>query len=547
MTARSSMLRAAWLLAAAALALPAGAEPDAGQACRQLIQGAQAILDARGGGLFGCEAIPSQTALVVNASSDELFNVVRGELFPGRRFLGYEVRRAEVTATGVVAGAKAPAIEGVPAETVSSWSRALNGRVDFDGAAERSSLAAIAPGAAGPGLAGAKPIAAQQRPPGREAPQPQPPAQKPPGREQPTPLPPSGGGNDRPPDGAPPPSGRPVPVIRVTGTPAPNWWNTRNWGTIPLWQQPLLDFGQDKWVVTERDAGGEPIRGVYTTRWFLNNVDDVHITDSGDSESFSRSAPNPVPEQTVTLINRQTVVVTRRYYRAVYDAEYVQDIFGGRWEDSFKEWEAAHAYVSRNVGTDSRSVTVYFDMDGQSLWPWESERFTVTFDGSRVGWRGDGAFEYHTVSNDGHEIELRAGRKLLTAPGAIKFEIQPSLSRLGFQIKLTDWWTDYYDDGAAETLDFYYIIRDATGIRRELYKEDQNRPRRLVTYQQSDIRKSTGSNPQPYVLSVNGPWLNRKIAPSPGRRYTVEWGFRRTNSSISNAQWVPGGVVNVSF
>ena len=441
-------------LFALALALPglAWSRPTAQEACDSLKTKAVEVLGVTDA--LRCQA--QEEKLTVEVSTLEAFEKLRAAAFPRYKYEGFSVARPIQTQGLRDAAASAPSGLAL-GETAKSMTVAIN----FDGSAAAKGGAfmtagppgSMPPGAEAPkkelkkkGPPGATPPGAT--PPGRPAagrpaagrPAAGPPGATPPGSQPPATRPPSTRppGNDAPPSSSPPPS-RPTPVF-VPQAPQPNYWNTIDWGTVPMWADLPSDWEQSRF---------DEQNNRYVTRWYAYSrpfVSDIGQTK--DSKSITRRTGMDVIN--MSLISRQVIETKQCYYQGVYDLRW--NSFEGRWDGRFSHYRAACRRAEDYGPGIMRDVRVGFVMQGRSLMPWETEVVHGTFDGRNVGVRVDYPAYQYTEAPGGMPgyVTFHAGAKLLTSPDkdGVTAELVPNGQ--AFKLRVFDKWAGYY---AGETLE----------------------------------------------------------------------------------------------
>ena len=245
-----------------------------------------------------------------------------------------------------------------------------------------------------------------------------------------------GNGNDEPPSSGPPPS-RPTPVF-IPKAPPPNYWNTVDWGTVPIWANLPSDWEQNEF---------DEQNNRYVTRWYPHSrpfVRDIGWTK--DAQSVTRRMG--VDAVSFSLVSRQVVETKECYYQGVYDLNW--NDFEGRYDGRFSHYRAACRRSESYSDADRRNIQVSFDMQGQSLWPWETEVVRASFDGRNVGVGVESSAFRYSQSSMGDTVHVRAEAKLRSAPdeNGVTAELVPDGQTL--KLRVFDKWAGYY---AGETLE----------------------------------------------------------------------------------------------
>lgn len=427
-------------LAVLTLALPglAWSLPGTQKACESLSNRADQILGATKS--FSCEANEA-SSLMVDAATEQDYEQVHQAAFPENTYQGLPVVRK----TSVIVSPRQAAAAAQESLKTASPINGLTAALDFDGSADRVPgsfmIAAGPPGSMPPGSTppGSRPAGARppgSRPPGSQPPGSQPPGSQPPGSQPPGTRPPvtrRPGGNDAPPPGSTPPPSRPTPVMRA---PLPNYWNTVNWGAITPWNTLPFDW-QEQHLESDN---------VLVSRWYEY---DQHFTSvagwTNETGEAIRNFNNQYQDLAVQVSNRQIINVKTAYYQTVYH----WNSFYGRWD--FDHHRAAYIRSQEFGGWNTRSFRVHFDMNGQTLQPWESERVVVAFDGSNVSARVDNAaFQYAQPYFSGDMITFPVVAKRLTPPDVNG--VSAALINLGgaLKVRINDRWAASYQ---GETLE----------------------------------------------------------------------------------------------
>ncbi|MBI4057166.1 MAG: hypothetical protein HY399_06415 [Elusimicrobia bacterium] len=484
---------------------------DAQKVCSQFVGQAQGILKSQSlPGSISCVYSDSQGALVVSAPSGSALESIR-LLFPQGKYEGYVVQIAQPSGESRFKKSNFERIISLQDQTVKG--------VNFDGtglyaAADLNPVGGLLAGPPGSGSG----------PPGSGSGSGSKPDKGPPGSGGGPPGSGSGSGNDRPPEDAPPVKPRPKPVIRdYFPPPEANWWNTVE---VPLWSQPLYDYGR----VVRRGDWDEDDSVYITSPWYPWPRDFVYREARGDSTTFTRNRAQNQDSAMVTLNAKELTTVKRCFYKAVYRYTYVENFYGGKWYERFDHYDAGCYIADREERvTASRTVRIEFDMgsgqDKKQILPWESEVFRVTLDGNNGNIKAfpldteyGPSYEYGT-SYEGGAIVFRPGRKILNPPDPngvglqlVKHQEKDGSFTMRFQI--SDRWAKYYE---GEVLEVYAEIKwddgrwtsDPTIWRgKDQFPSDQG------------LELPNGAGRQ---------YLTGPITPSKGggRYYVKNWNFRR--------------------
>lgn len=362
---------------------------------------------------------PQGEKLAVEGPEDA-FQQVRAAAFPHDRYQEFPVVRRDDSPV-------APLTSPAAAERILALGPTFEGLtpdVNFDGDFAPSGsflLAGGPPGSQPSGPPGSKPQAPSV-PPGSR------PGTNPPGSRP-------GNGNDAPPSSGLPPS-RPTPVF-IPQAPPPNYWNTVDWGTVPIWANLPSDWEQNEF---------DEQNGRYVTRWYRYSQPFVSDYWTKDAQAVTRRMG--VDDVSFGLVSRQVFETKECYYQGVYNLDW--NSFEGRYDGRFSHYRAACRRSESYGGAERRNIRVHFDMQGRSLLPWETEVVRASFDGRSAGVGVESSAFQYSRSSMGDAVYFRAEAKLRTAPDAdgVTAELVPDGQTL--KLRVFDKWAGYY---AGETLE----------------------------------------------------------------------------------------------
>jgi hypothetical protein len=469
------------------------AEPDS--ACRTLVLGINSAAGVDAG--VRCEAVGE--SLVVRGASDAAFDKTRQALFPKDLYLGYRVERA---GQGASAAAPAVATEKLPAAVAASMRDAVSSP-NFDGAVQRSGLQLVAgpPGSGNPQVPPGSGV--RHGPPGS-------------GNGHPSSPPPSGG-DDSP--SAPPPPSRPTPVF-IPRSPSPNWWNTVDWGTVSAWNAVPQNWDQDYF---------DSSTNRYISHWY--RYSSPFVTSSGYSTARAtgeRNVNNQGQSLSATLDSQEIETVKQCYYQAVYNL-YWNNTYG-RWDGDFQYYRAACIANERYGHSNRQTVRASFDMQGQSLWPWERETLHLSLQNNSVdAYIENPAFTYSKHWN-GSAFEFVAGSKLRTAPDAAGVRLNLVNVNGTLQLQIFDRWGAQYASQPGETIDISVRVKYAMS---GWFNPDQT------------VYQTDSNNVLRFTADAKGEFaVDLPNQAKAGEYYVDAWSFRRINpsqqggySTISRADW----------
>ena len=276
------------------------------------------------------------------------------------------------------------------------------------------------------------------------------------------------------------------------------------WADLPSdWQQSQFDEQRNR----------------YVTRWYPHSRPFVSgIGYTKDSKAVARRAG--MDDLSLSMTSREVIEVKQCYYQGVYDLRW--NSYEGRWDGRFSHYRAA-CRRSEDYGNAIRSnVSVRFDMQGQSMWPWETEIVRASFDGRGASVRVDEpAFQY-TRSSSGDTVYYRAGAKLITPPDAngVSAELVPDGQAL--RLRVSDKWAGSY---AGETLEVSLKLMYVTSgwfTRNEVVD--------VRAYPQGNQIRWAPSAP-PGAPGSGGGFEESLATKGCGTYYLESWSFRRANNS----------------
>ncbi|MEK7388255.1 MAG: hypothetical protein AAB036_01005 [Elusimicrobiota bacterium] len=409
----------------AALVSGAEAKTTAEDACAGLkVQAGRVLADAKA---LTCR--PRAGNLSVEAVSPSAFETLRKAIFPQGRFEDFPVVLSDVQAS-----------RGGSYESSAQFVETMYGPIlkgvrpdfNFDQSADHNGLVVLVGNPPGSAPPGSKPPAGSH-----------PPGSQPPGHSGP------GGGNDAPPPSSAPPS-RPTPLI-VPSAPAPNYWNTVDWGTVPFWSD--LPAG---WETNTFDES----TGRYVSRWYEYPRQFSHFRRySTDSNSTYRRAGTDAVS--MSLRSREINEVKQCYYQGVYE-RLSWNSFEGRWDNGrFSHYRVACKRSEQYGDAIVRNLYVRFEMQGQSLMPWERETVVGEFDGRRLfASVQNPSYQYSGPFANGDTVVFRAGSKLRTNPdeNGVSVELIQDKSAGTLKLRVHDKWAGYYQGETLEVaFQFVYV------------------------------------------------------------------------------------------
>jgi len=502
---------------ALALILPASAhsQPSGEEACESLKALSTQVL-----GLADALRCRPDGETLTLEGKDADFLQIRAAAFPQDRYQEFAVVRRDVAPMTSVRAAPASAPKTRRAPTLGETFKGLTATVDFDGANSHSGSVVLAggpPGSAPP--AQQKDPKPKKGPPGSQPPAQDSPDQQPPGKK-------SRGGDDAPPPSSSQPPSRPTPVF-VPNAPPPNYWNTIDWGTVPMWASLPSDWQDSEFNESDNR---------YITRWYPYSrpfVSDLGYTK--DTKSVTRRAG--MDDFPIGLMSREVIETKQCYYQGVYDLRW--NSYEGRWDGRFSHYRAACRRSEEYGDAIRHNIRVVFDMKGRSLLPWEAEIVSASFDGTNTAVGVEyPAFQY-AQSTSGDTVYYRAGAKNLTAPdeNGVTAELLPDGQAL--KLRVFDKWAGYY---SGETLEVSLKLMFVTpGI------FTRNKPVDLRAYTQGNqIRWKPSAAPG--APGSGGGFEENLTTTGCGTYYLDSWSFRRANnknpenqSSISSGATVQKG------
>jgi hypothetical protein len=427
-------------LLALILAMPGSAwSQDPTQACDNLKSKAASLLGKTA--TLRCEA--QGDTLTIIAPTVEAYEKLRLSEFPEYKYEGFKIAKPFHML---------PMRDAVgPAESVVKFQSAAlptTKAVNYDGSVTATGGAFIRVG----GPPGQTPQGGTQpeqvNPPVRRGPpgqQPQAPVDTaprsgPPGQRPPSTRP--GSGNDAPPQGGTQPPSKPTPVF-IPAPPSPNYWNTLDWGTVPMWSSLPNDW---------ESATVDEANGRYISRWYAYSRPFLR-TVGHESVSRETRRRRGTDEVSFDLLSRDVLEVKQCYYQGVYRLKW--NSFEGSWDGKFDHWRAACKVDRDHSDTgETAHVVVRFSMNGQELMPWETEVVRATFDGRSVGTSVQHpSYQYHQAPGGmPGRVTYEAGAKILTAPDddGVTAELVPDHATKSLKLRLYDKWAGYY---GGETLE----------------------------------------------------------------------------------------------